>query len=147
MTEDEMVGWHHRLNGHEFEQALAVGDGQGGLPCCSPWGCKESDMTQQMNNNSISTQISTFKVLSTLPYLVLSCCYSVTQSCLNLFISSSDIPFSSSPQSFPASGSFLVSRLFTWWPQYWSFSFSISTSNEQSRYSKHKSKLKGSCHH
>ena len=49
MTEDEMVGWHHRLNGHESEQALGVGDGQGGLACCSPWGCKESDMTEQLN--------------------------------------------------------------------------------------------------
>ena len=37
ITEDEMVGWHHRLNGREFEQALGVGDGQGGLACCSPW--------------------------------------------------------------------------------------------------------------
>ena len=46
MTEDWMVGWHHRLNGHEFEQAPGVGDGQGGLVCCSPWGCKESDMTE-----------------------------------------------------------------------------------------------------
>ena len=43
MTEDEMVGWHHQLNGHEFEQASGVGDGQGGLTCCSPWGCEESD--------------------------------------------------------------------------------------------------------
>ena len=50
MTEDEMVGWHHRLDGHEFEQALGVGDGQGGLACCSPWGHKESDMTQRLNN-------------------------------------------------------------------------------------------------
>ena len=41
MTEDEMVGWHHRLNGHELEQALRVSDGQGSLPCCSPWSCKE----------------------------------------------------------------------------------------------------------
>ena len=40
MTEDEMVGWHHRLNGHESEQAPGVGDGQGGLKCCSPWGCR-----------------------------------------------------------------------------------------------------------
>ena len=45
-TEDEMVGWHHRLNGHEFEQVLGVGDGQWGLACCSPWGCKESDTTE-----------------------------------------------------------------------------------------------------
>ena len=46
MTEDVIVGWHHRLNGHEFEQALRVGDGQGSLACCSPWGCKEPDMTE-----------------------------------------------------------------------------------------------------
>ena len=39
-TEDEMVGWHHQLDGHEFEQVLGVGDGQGGLECCSPWDCK-----------------------------------------------------------------------------------------------------------
>ena len=44
--EDEMVGWHHWLDGHEFEQALGVGDGQGGLACCSPWGHKESDTTE-----------------------------------------------------------------------------------------------------
>ena len=49
VTEDEIVGWHHQLNGHEFEQALGVGDGQGSLVCCSPWGCKESDMTEQLN--------------------------------------------------------------------------------------------------
>ena len=49
MTEDEMVGWHHRLNGHEFEQALAVGDGQGGLAWCGSWGRKESDMTERLN--------------------------------------------------------------------------------------------------
>ena len=48
-TEDEMVGWHHQLNGHEFEQALGVGEGQGGLACYSPWGCKESDTTEQLN--------------------------------------------------------------------------------------------------
>ena len=48
MKEDEMVGWHHWLNGHEFQQALGVGDGQGGLVCCSPWGFKESDTTEQL---------------------------------------------------------------------------------------------------
>ena len=47
MTEDEMIEWHHRLNGHEFEQILGDGEGQGGLVCCSPWGCKESDTTAQ----------------------------------------------------------------------------------------------------
>ena len=46
MTEDEMVGWHHRLNGHEFEQAQGDVDGQGGLVCCSPWDCKELDKTE-----------------------------------------------------------------------------------------------------
>ena len=49
MTEDEIVGWHHRLNGHEFEQALGVGDGQGSLSCFSPWGHKESYMTEPLN--------------------------------------------------------------------------------------------------
>ena len=44
-----MVEWHHQLNGHEFEQALGVGEGQGNLVCCSPWGCKESDTTEQLN--------------------------------------------------------------------------------------------------
>ena len=46
MTEDEMVGWHHRLKGHEFEQAPGVGDGRESLVCCSPWGRKESDTTE-----------------------------------------------------------------------------------------------------
>ena len=49
MTEDEMVGWHHRLNGQKFEQAPGDGSGLGSLACCSPWDCKESDMTQQLN--------------------------------------------------------------------------------------------------
>ena len=49
MTEDEMVGWHHRLDGHEFEQAPRVGDGQGSLAHCSPWGHEESDMTERLN--------------------------------------------------------------------------------------------------
>ena len=46
MTEDEMVGWHHLLDGQDFEQTPGVGDGQGSLVCCSPWGLKESDMTE-----------------------------------------------------------------------------------------------------
>jgi len=48
-TEDEMVRWHHQFNGYAFGQVLGVGDGQGGLACCSPWGCKESDMTERLN--------------------------------------------------------------------------------------------------
>ena len=50
MTEDEMVGWHHRLSGHEFEQALWDGEGEWSLTCCSPWGCKESNMTEWLSN-------------------------------------------------------------------------------------------------
>ena len=50
--EDEMVGWHHHLNGHEFEQTRGDSEGQRLLVCCDPWGLKESDMTYQLNNNS-----------------------------------------------------------------------------------------------
>ena len=49
MTEDEMVGQHHQLDGHEFEQTLRAGDGQGSLECCSPWDRKEPDTTEQLN--------------------------------------------------------------------------------------------------
>ena len=49
MTEDDMVGWHHQLNGPEFEQALGVGNGQGRLVCCSPWGGKDSDTAERLN--------------------------------------------------------------------------------------------------
>ena len=48
-----MVGWHHRLDGHEFEQAPGVGDGHGSLTCCSPWGHKELDTTEQLNQNDV----------------------------------------------------------------------------------------------
>ena len=53
MTEDEMVRWHHRLNGHGFGWTPGVSDGQGGLACCSPWVHKESDMIEQLNNDNI----------------------------------------------------------------------------------------------
>ena len=49
MTEDKIIGWDHQLDGYEFEQDPGVGDGQGSLAYCSPWGCKESDMTEQLN--------------------------------------------------------------------------------------------------
>ena len=52
MTEDEMVGWHHWLDGHEYEQAPGVREGQGTLACCSPWNCKESDTTEWLNNSN-----------------------------------------------------------------------------------------------
>ena len=50
-TEDQMVEWHHRLNGHEFEQTLGDGEGQRSLACCSPWGHKELDTAEQLKNN------------------------------------------------------------------------------------------------
>ena len=53
VTEDEMVGWHHWLNGHEFEQAPGHGEGQGSLACCGPWCCKELDMAEWLNNKSL----------------------------------------------------------------------------------------------
>ena len=52
MTEDEMVGWHHRLDGHEFEQTPGDGEGQGSLACCSPWSSKELDTTERLINNN-----------------------------------------------------------------------------------------------
>ena len=68
MTEDEMVGWHHQLDGHEFDQAPGVGDGQGGLVCSSPWGRKDLDMTERQckeieeNNRMRKTRISSRKL-------------------------------------------------------------------------------------
>ena len=69
MTEDEMVGWHHQLNGHELRQTLEDGEGQGGLACCSPWGRKESDTTGRLNNNKVAISHPphiTVKILSNL---------------------------------------------------------------------------------
>ena len=57
-TEDEMAGWHHWLDGHEFGWALGVGDGQGGLACCSSWGCNESDTTEQLNWTGLDWSVS-----------------------------------------------------------------------------------------
>ena len=72
-----MVGWYHRLNGHEFEQAPVVGEGQGSLACCSPCGCKVSDMTEQLNNNFLPSEafLSHHNILerSGLPFYRASC--------------------------------------------------------------------------
>ena len=57
MTEDKMVGWHHQLDGHEFEQARGVGNGQGSLASCSPQGHTESDMTEWLNNNNATLEV------------------------------------------------------------------------------------------
>ena len=69
-TEDEMIGWHHRLSGHEFEENPGVGNGQGRLVCCSPWGCKESDMTEQLNWTDSLPRLPLFS--SFLHYLAIS---------------------------------------------------------------------------
>ena len=53
LTEDEMVGWHHQLNGHECEQARGDGEGQVSLACCGPWGHKDSDRTEQLKNSKM----------------------------------------------------------------------------------------------
>ena len=63
-TEDEMIGRHHRLDGHEFEQAPGVGDGQGCLACCSPWGCKESDTTERLNWTELRYSTNKYSFLS-----------------------------------------------------------------------------------
>ena len=57
MTEEEMAGWHHGLNGHEFEQALGDSEDEESPACCSPWGLKESDVTQGLNNNNNNNTI------------------------------------------------------------------------------------------
>ena len=65
--EDEMVGWHHELNGHEFEQTPGDGEGQGHLTCCRPWGRKEADATQGLNNNEKFFPFSALKNAVSLP--------------------------------------------------------------------------------
>ena len=62
MTEDKMVGWHHWLDGHGFGWTLGVGDGQGGLLCCSSWGHKESDMTEQLNWTALTSCVEYYKI-------------------------------------------------------------------------------------
>ena len=57
-TEDEMVGWHHWLNGHDFKEAPGIGDGQGGLVCCSPWGCRQSDTTERLKWTELSMALA-----------------------------------------------------------------------------------------
>ena len=70
MMEDEMVGWHHQLNGQEFEQTPGNGE-QGSLVCCSPWGCKESDTTKQLNNSNNETIPTPVLILHHAPSLTL----------------------------------------------------------------------------
>ena len=75
MAEDEMAGWHHRLNGHEFEQAPGDGEEQRSLMYCSPWGCKEEDTTEQLNSNNKITWVrpaftTLFKISVPLVFLI-----------------------------------------------------------------------------
>ena len=63
MTEDEMVGWHHWLNGHEFGWTPGVGDGQGGLVYCGSWGCEESDMTEQLNWTLVESLLGVISII------------------------------------------------------------------------------------
>ena len=161
-TENEMFGWHHWLNGHEFEQAPGDGEGQESLVCCSPCSYKELDMTERLNSNHnfeirkewgkqcllksqfSSVQFSRSVVSDSLqphePQHARLRCPSPTpgvhpnpcpssQWCCRA-ISSSDVPFSSCLQSFPASGSFPMSQLFASGGQSRRFSFNISSSNE-----------------
>ena len=86
MTEDEMVGWHHRLNGHEFEQTPGDCEGQGSLVCCSPWGFEELDTTECLNGKVCSV-IGLFTPTHTHPYQIMysarawwAAVYGVTQS-------------------------------------------------------------------
>ena len=108
---DEMVGWHHRLNGHRFEYILGVGDGQGGLACCGSWGPKGLDTTERLNWTELNMSI---ELVMQSNHLILC------------------RPLSSCLHSFPASGSFPLSYLFTsdGQSEAWSFSFSISPSND-----------------
>ena len=76
MIEDELVGWHYQLNGHEFEQTLGDGEGQGSLVCCSPWGCRELDTTQRMNTTTTTISknpFSTFLQNVELSSCIMSC--------------------------------------------------------------------------
>ena len=68
-TEDEMVGWHHRLNGHEFEQTQWVRERQGSLVCCSSWGCKKLDMTWWLSNNSFNREQALEKIHISLEWI------------------------------------------------------------------------------
>ena len=69
MTEDEMVGWHHCLNGHEFGQAVGDGEGQGSLACCSSWGHKEQDMTERLNISN-NTDEWVYREVRSLTYFI-----------------------------------------------------------------------------
>ena len=161
MIEDKMFGWHHQLNGHEFEQAPRVGEGQGNLACCSPWDCKESDTTERLNNNKydhvfasliiwVTVSVNCCSVAKLCPTLcdLMDCAYQASLTftiswSLLKFISIESVmlsnhlipchPFLLLPSVLPSIRVFSRdSALHIRWPKYWSFSFSISPFNEYS---------------
>ena len=85
MTEDEMVAWHHRHNGHEFGCTLGVGGGQGGLACCSSWGHKESDMTERLSTQHLIREVKKFSPSQIILLLIIE----LLIYCWNLFERSS----------------------------------------------------------
>ena len=139
-TEDEIVGWHHRLNGHMFEHALGVGDGQGSLVCCNPLGHKELDMTEQLNWAESPSHIWLFWTVALQAVLY----FTVSWSLLRLMPSESVMPSNHLifccpllllPSVFPSIRVFSNElALCIRWSKYWSFSFIISSSNEYSGY-------------
>ena len=153
-----MVGWHHQCNGHEFEQAPRVGDEQGGLACCSPWGCKESDTTERLNNNKydhvfasliiwVTVSVNCCSVAKLCPTLcdLMDCAYQASLTftiswSLLKFISIESVmlsnhlilchPFLLLPSVFHSIRVFSKElAIRIKWPKYWSFSFSNSPSN------------------
>ena len=105
--QDEMVGWHHWLHGHEFEQALGYGEGQGSLVCCSPWGRKESDTTEQLNNKNKNKNIwiRISRLSNVITFLM---CVDLSRWAEDLLLHC----FELGPQSFPAFGFKLTTE--TW---------------------------------
>ena len=74
-TEDEMVGWHHRLNGHVFEQTPGAGEGQGSLACCSPWGRKESDTTERLSCTELDLILGMLELVDFIFFTIDICKY------------------------------------------------------------------------
>ena len=150
-----MVGWHHQLDEHESEQAAGVGDGQGSLACCGPWGHKELDTAEQLNNNNkhISTvQFDSFNISSVAQLCLILCDprTAALQASLSITNSQSLLKLMSIESVMPANHLILCRRLLLpsifpsirvfsnesilhiRWPKYWSFSFGIIPSNEYS---------------
>ena len=152
MTEDQMVGWHHQLNGHECEQTQGDSKGQRSLVCCRPWGCKGADTTWQLNDNNdarwqsvqFSHSVAQFRLFATPWTAARPASLSITNSWSLLRLTSNELMMPSNhhilchplfllPSIFPSIRVFSnESVLHIRWPKCWSFSFSISPSNEYS---------------